>query len=60
MDKIFKCEKCGEYTLEKTCSKCCLKTISPKPAKFSLEDKYGVWRRIYKNELESKGIKEGR
>jgi H/ACA ribonucleoprotein complex subunit 3 len=45
MPQILKCDKCGIYTLKNKCDKCGSKTISPKPAKFSIEDKYGVWRR---------------
>jgi len=58
MDKIFKCENCKKYTLEKTCGKCGAKTVSPRPAKYSIEDKYGKWRRQFKDELENKSIKE--
>ena len=47
--EILKCPKCSEYTLEKECKICKTPTISPKPAKFSLEDKYGHYRRIAKN-----------
>ena len=43
--EILKCPKCLEYTLEKSCPKCNLKTLSPIPARFSPEDKYGVYRR---------------
>ena len=46
--EILKCKKCNTYTLKKTCPKCKEKTITIKPAKFSIEDKYGKYRRIYK------------
>ena len=48
MDKIFKCVNCNLYTLNTTCKHCGLKTISPKPAKFDIGDKFGVYRRKYK------------
>lgn len=47
--EILKCQKCEEYTLEKECKTCKIPAVSPKPAKFSLEDKYGHYRRIAKN-----------
>lgn len=42
MKHILKCPKCGKYTLKK---KCCEKTIKVGPAKYSVEDKYGDYRR---------------
>ena len=54
---IFKCSGCQIYTLEEECFKCGKATISPKPPKFSLEDKYAVYRReVKKKELETKGF----
>jgi len=50
MNKIFKCAQCNKYTLQKTCPYCNINTINPKPAKFSPEDKFGYWRRQYKQE----------
>ena len=50
MTEILKCIKCGNYTIKKICDKCSSKTTSPKPAKFSIEDKYGSYRRVYKEE----------
>jgi len=39
------------------CSKCEVKTITPKPPKFALNDKYEPMRReIRKKELEKKGL----
>jgi H/ACA ribonucleoprotein complex subunit 3 len=52
--EILKCVECKKYTLEKSCPNCNNNCISPKPAKFSIEDKYGHYRRIAKNELENK------
>jgi len=44
MKTILKCENCGKYTMKKICL-CNGKTKTQKPAKFSLEDKYGYYRR---------------
>ena len=49
---ILVCPKCSTYTLEQNCQKDNTKTISPKPAKFSIEDKYGKWRREYKKNVQ--------
>ena len=48
---IFKCPSCHKYTLEK---KCCVETTLPKPAKFSLDDKYEKLRR----EVKKKDLRE--
>ncbi len=46
--EILKCVVCGSYTLkEKHCNN---KSISPKPAKYSPEDKYQKYRLSYKKE----------
>ncbi len=50
--KILICTKCKEYTLQK--SHCQTPTTSPKPAKFSLTDKWGSLRRKYKDVMENK------
>ena len=50
LKKIYKCSKCNVYTLEQTCSKCGEKVFDPKPAKFSIEDKYGKYRRLAKKD----------
>ncbi|MBS3143662.1 ribosome biogenesis protein [Candidatus Woesearchaeota archaeon] len=44
---ILKCAKCGRYTLKQTCD-CSGKPLDPRPAKFSIEDKWGKFRRIAK------------
>ena len=54
MRSILKCENCGKYTMNEACA-CGGKSLTPKPAKFSIEDKYGYYRRkakldIFKNE----------
>lgn len=46
---ILRCNKCLSYTLKKICSHCNVETNSTKPAKFSLQDKYGKYRREYKS-----------
>ena len=46
--EIRKCIKCKTYTLKDICPKCNSKTITPQPAKYSPDDKYGSLRRKYK------------
>jgi len=48
MKKILKCKVCGIFTMKE--SHCGEKTLSPKPAKYSPEDKYGKYRRLAKKE----------
>ncbi len=48
--EILKCPKCNTYTLMESCPKCGEKTLSPKPARYSLQDKWGEWRRKAKKE----------
>tara|TARA_Y100000031_G_C7917534_1_gene246722 strand:+ start:193 stop:366 length:174 start_codon:yes stop_codon:yes gene_type:complete len=56
MKLILKCGKCSKYTLKDKCS-CGGKAITPKPAKFSPEDKYGSYRRKAKaKEFEKRGF----
>ncbi|MDD5133082.1 MAG: nucleolar RNA-binding Nop10p family protein [Candidatus Nanoarchaeia archaeon] len=52
MHKIFKCPSCNNYTLQESCSKCKVKTLNPRPAKYSVEDKFGKYRRMYKEKME--------
>lgn len=47
MKHILKCVKCNIYTLKEKCQ-CGGKAVSPKPAKYSPEDKYGKYRREVK------------
>jgi len=47
---ILKCTECRKYTLKNNCD-CGGKTIDPRPAKYSIEDKWGRWRRISKKEM---------
>jgi H/ACA ribonucleoprotein complex subunit 3 len=48
--EILTCKKCDIYTMKGTCKKCDEKTLTPKPARFSPEDKWGKWRRQAKKE----------
>ena len=41
----MKCPKCETFTMEEKCPKCSSVTIKPRPAKFSIEDKYAKYRR---------------
>jgi len=47
LKQILKCNDCGRHTLKKRCV-CGGNPIDPRPAKYSIEDKYGVYRRIAK------------
>ncbi|WP_229234431.1 nucleolar RNA-binding Nop10p family protein [Candidatus Methanoliparum sp. LAM-1] len=46
--KFRKCLECNRYTLKEYCSICKRRTFDPTPAKFSLEDRYGIYRRRLK------------
>ncbi|MFX1319603.1 MAG: RNA-protein complex protein Nop10 [Promethearchaeota archaeon] len=47
-----KCQQCNTYTLNSTqCPKCKGPVESAHPARFSIEDRYGVYRRKMKKEL---------
>ena len=50
VDLLLKCKECKNYTMEKKCSKCGAGTLTTKPSKFSIEDKYGSYRLKYKKE----------
>jgi H/ACA ribonucleoprotein complex subunit 3 len=39
------CRSCDLYTLKESCPTCHQPTRSPHPARFSPEDRYGVYRR---------------
>ncbi len=45
---LYKCAVCGSYTMKLEHHD--KKTLSPGPAKYSPEDKYGKYRRIAKKE----------
>jgi H/ACA ribonucleoprotein complex subunit 3 len=52
--RMKKCLKCGTYTLKDICPNCGEKTAIPKPPKFSLEDRWGKYRRMLKKSLKNK------
>ena len=57
MKHLTKCPKCGAYTLKGACASDSEKTINPKPAKYSPEDKMGEYRRKAKRAmLEQRGL----
>jgi H/ACA ribonucleoprotein complex subunit 3 len=45
---LKKCAACLSYTMKDACAKCGGPTISPHPARFSPEDRYGAQRRELK------------
>jgi H/ACA ribonucleoprotein complex subunit 3 len=54
---IKKCPGCGSYTLKDNCGKCSMKTIEPRPPKYSPEDKWGRFRRETKQcERDKEGL----
>jgi len=55
MKHILKCTLCGNYGLDEECS-CGSKRVSPRPARFSPDDKYAHYRRIAKRMIEDKGV----
>ncbi|MFQ5800847.1 MAG: RNA-protein complex protein Nop10 [Candidatus Hydrothermarchaeales archaeon] len=48
------CRGCKRYTLKKRCGRCGGKTVNPHPARFSLQDPYGEYRRKLKLEVMAK------
>jgi len=48
MQLLLRCPSCGKYTLESLCPNCTIMTINPDPPKFSIQDKYGSYRRKMK------------
>jgi H/ACA ribonucleoprotein complex subunit 3 len=57
MKLLMKCPKCGIYTLNQECAADSKKTINPKPAKYSPEDRMGEYRRKAKRAmLEERGL----
>jgi H/ACA ribonucleoprotein complex subunit 3 len=59
MNHILKCPACGSYGLDEKCS-CGAKRGKPKPPKYSPEDRYGTYRRKFKEneQLESNDTQE--
>ena len=57
MKHLFKCSKCGQYTMKEICPVCGAKALNPKPAKYGPEDKMAKYRRDAKQEeLKKKGL----
>ncbi|MCL2686917.1 MAG: RNA-protein complex protein Nop10 [Methanobrevibacter sp.] len=54
--KMHKCEDCGEYTLKSICPYCGEKVKVIYPAKYSIDDKYGKYRRKLKEEMLNKQV----
>jgi len=54
MKHLLKCPGCNAYTMKEHCPNCSAKALSPKPPKYSPEDKYGHYRRIVKEEERKK------
>lgn len=53
MKHILKCKKCGKFTLKSECSVCGDTTVTIRPPKFNLKDKFADYRRKVKyGELE--------
>ncbi|MDY6864365.1 MAG: RNA-protein complex protein Nop10 [Halobacteriota archaeon] len=49
--RLKRCDICNLYTLKDVCPKCCGYLSNPSPPRFSIEDKYGEYRRRMKKEL---------
>jgi len=47
---ILLCPKCMKYTMSEKCSECGSIAATPKPAKYSPDDKYAKFRRQAKEE----------
>ena len=54
--KMHKCEECNEYTLKTTCPYCGGNVKVIYPAKYSIDDKYGKYRRKLKEEMLKKQL----
>ena len=48
--QILICNSCHTYTLKKICSKCKKKTNNPRPARYSITDNLGKYRRLARKE----------
>jgi len=48
MKHILKCKSCGTYTIKSVCPECGKEAVTPVPAKYSPDDKYGKYRRKVK------------
>ena len=43
--KLMKCKSCKIYTMDTKCPSCGKSAVVSDPAKYSIDDKYGVYRR---------------
>jgi H/ACA ribonucleoprotein complex subunit 3 len=50
MKRIQRCPKDGRYTLQAKCPLCDAETITTQPPKYSVDDKYGSYRRDAKSQ----------
>jgi len=48
--RILRCSSCGRYTLKDACRDCGGPTVNTFPPRYSPEDKYGKYRRMYYSE----------
>ncbi|HIG93019.1 MAG: H/ACA ribonucleoprotein complex subunit 3 [archaeon GW2011_AR9] len=56
-EHIHQCPACKKYTLKTACAECKRATLIPRPISFSIEDKYGQYRReSKKKEWKEKGL----
>jgi len=54
MTHLFKCTRCGNYTLqEMVCPACGAPVVNPNPPRYSPIDKYGKYRRLAKRKAEA-------
>lgn len=44
---IHYCSNCGNYTFSNICKNCNIKCLKTNPVKYSLSDKYKLYRQIY-------------
>jgi len=54
--EVLKCTKCNTYTLKELCPKCKIKTITPKPARFSIKENFSKYRIKIKNDNKNKKL----
>ncbi|MFH1013663.1 MAG: RNA-protein complex protein Nop10 [Thermoplasmatota archaeon] len=50
MTLLHYCSTCKEYTLQVECPQCHTKTIQKQPPRFSPQDNYGRYRRLFKKQ----------
>ncbi|MBW2979589.1 RNA-protein complex protein Nop10 [Candidatus Woesearchaeota archaeon] len=48
---IMFCDACKKYTMQSRCPVCGKKTVEAKPPKFSIQDRYGKYRREAKRKM---------